>query len=259
MFATAVRIEHDLGVPSVSLNALTGHCSCAPEDCSGLVAIPSQGPVPVSGVFPAGSDSRLLETRLQAMRLSPYRADLPARRPVRLGSGHRFPGMLLSPISLSGHGSAIRSKDTSSSPCPLCGLYSSAPRGARRLPGSGAADLPSDRRLWLGQTVDARVVCDGAEWIGGYGICRGEWSATGNVADADAAEVSCEVTGGWREVLGDGACSTGTLRGRLAQPNETRRCGAGFRLAVVTGDLEHSAVKGSPPRRDQRPGGGGLL
>ena len=106
--------------------------------------------------------------------------------------------------------------------------------------------------------MDARVVCDGAEWIGGYGICRGEWSAAGNVADADAAEVSCEVTGGWREVLGDGACSTGTLRGRLAQPNETRRCGAGFRLAVVTGDLEHSAVKGSPPRRDQRPGGGGF-
>ena len=35
---TAVRIEHDLGVPSVSLNALTGHRSCAPEDCSGLVA-----------------------------------------------------------------------------------------------------------------------------------------------------------------------------------------------------------------------------
>jgi hypothetical protein len=84
--------------------------------------------------------------------------------------------------------------------------------------------------------VDARVVCDGAEWIGGYGICRGEWSAAGNVADADAAEVSCEVTGGWREVLGDG----------------------GFRLAVVTGDLERSAVKGSPPRRDQRPGGGGF-
>ncbi len=130
----------------------------------------------------------------------------------------------------------------------------------RRLPGSGAAELPSDRRLWLGQTVDARVVCDGAEWIGGYGICRGEWSAAGNVADADAAaaEVSCEVTGGWREVLGDGACSTGRLRGRLAQPNEIRRCAAGFRLAVVTGDLEHSAAKGSPPRHDQRPGGGGF-
>ena len=37
------------------------------------------------------------------------------------------------PVHLSDHGSAIRSKDTSSSPCPLRGLYSSAPRGARRV------------------------------------------------------------------------------------------------------------------------------
>src|SRR5260370_19707174 len=85
MFITAVRVEHDLGVPSVSLNAPTGHRSCAPEDCSGLIAIPPQGPVPVSGVFPAGAIFRLLETRLQVIRLSPYRADLPARHPIRLG------------------------------------------------------------------------------------------------------------------------------------------------------------------------------
>ena len=85
MFTTAVRIEHDLGVPSVSLNALTGHRSCAPEDCSRLVANLPQGPVPVSGVFPAGAVLHLLETRLQAIRLSPYHADPPARHPVRLG------------------------------------------------------------------------------------------------------------------------------------------------------------------------------
>jgi hypothetical protein len=96
MFATAVRIEHDLGVPSVSLNALTGHRSRTPEDYSGLVAIPPQGPVPVSGVFPAGAAFRLLETRLQVIRLSPYRADLPARHPVRLGMRCRFAGMLFS-------------------------------------------------------------------------------------------------------------------------------------------------------------------
>ena len=54
MFATAVRIEHDLGVPSVSLNALTGHRSCAPEDCNEHMTISPQGPAPVSGVFPAG-------------------------------------------------------------------------------------------------------------------------------------------------------------------------------------------------------------
>src|SRR5580704_15569227 len=76
MFATAVRIEHDLGVPSVSLNALTGHRSCAPEDCSAPLAITPQGPAPVSGIFPAGVKLHLLETRFQVIRLSPCRADL---------------------------------------------------------------------------------------------------------------------------------------------------------------------------------------
>src|SRR5690349_12038492 len=104
MFTTAVRIERDLGVPSVSLNALTGHRSCAPEDYRRDLRTLRQGPAPVSCVFPAGSDSRLLETRLQAIRLSPYRADPPAHRPVRLGNGCRFPGMLLSPVLLSDHG-----------------------------------------------------------------------------------------------------------------------------------------------------------
>src|SRR5438445_8568082 len=104
MFTTAVRVEHDVGVPSVSFNALTGHRSCAPENCSGLVANPPQGPVPVSGVFPAGAISRLLETRLQVIRLSPYRADLPARHPIRLGMCRRFSGMLFSLIVLSDSG-----------------------------------------------------------------------------------------------------------------------------------------------------------
>ena len=81
MFATAVRIERDLGVPSVSLNALTGHRSCAPEDYGGLIDISPQGPAPVTGVFPAGVVLRLLETGIQAIRLSPYHADLPAHRP----------------------------------------------------------------------------------------------------------------------------------------------------------------------------------
>ena len=35
MFTTAVRIERDLGVPSVSLNTLTGHRSCAPRIAAG--------------------------------------------------------------------------------------------------------------------------------------------------------------------------------------------------------------------------------
>src|SRR5258708_29704977 len=99
MFATAVGMEGDLGLPPVPLNALTGHRSCAPEDYSGQVANPPQGPVPVSGVFPAGAVLHLLETRLQAITLSPYRADLPARHPVRLGVSCRFTGMLFSHAS----------------------------------------------------------------------------------------------------------------------------------------------------------------
>jgi hypothetical protein len=104
MFITAVRVERDLGVPSVSLNALTGHRSCVPEDCGELVANSPQGQVPVSGVFPVGTVLHLLETRLQAVWLSPCRADPPARHPIRLGMGCRFPGMLLSPTTLSGPG-----------------------------------------------------------------------------------------------------------------------------------------------------------
>ena len=54
--------------------------------------ITPQGPAPVSGVFPAGADFHLLETGIQAIRLSPYRADLPARRPVHLGTAAGFLG-----------------------------------------------------------------------------------------------------------------------------------------------------------------------
>src|SRR5215210_1806630 len=51
---TLLYVQHDLGVPSVSLNVLTGHRSCTPEDCGAPLAITPQGPAPVSGVFPAG-------------------------------------------------------------------------------------------------------------------------------------------------------------------------------------------------------------
>src|SRR5207248_9688297 len=49
-----------------------------------------QGPAPVTGVFPAGEALRPLETGLQAIQLSPYHADPPARRPVRLGTATGF-------------------------------------------------------------------------------------------------------------------------------------------------------------------------
>src|SRR5712664_947994 len=96
MFTTAVRIEHDVGVPFVSLNALTGHRSCTPEDCGRYLATLPQGPAPVSGIFPAGVAFHPLETGLQAIQLSPYRADPPAHRPLTPGRSRRFPGMLFS-------------------------------------------------------------------------------------------------------------------------------------------------------------------
>ena len=49
-----------------------------------------QGPVPVSGVFPAGVLLHLLETGIQAIQLSPYHADPPARRSRRLDTTAGF-------------------------------------------------------------------------------------------------------------------------------------------------------------------------
>jgi hypothetical protein len=49
-----------------------------------------QGPVPVSGVFPAGVPLHLLETGIQAIQLSPYHADPPARRSRRLDTTAGF-------------------------------------------------------------------------------------------------------------------------------------------------------------------------
>jgi hypothetical protein len=73
--------------------------------------------VPVTGVFPAGVYLHLLETGIQAIQLSPYRADLPARRPcawARLPvSWHAiFPGHPFRARS------AIRSRDISSQSLP---------------------------------------------------------------------------------------------------------------------------------------------
>src|SRR6516164_11178631 len=51
---------------------------------------PAAGAAPVTGVFPAGVELHLLEIRVQAIQLLPYHADLPARRPVRLGTAAGF-------------------------------------------------------------------------------------------------------------------------------------------------------------------------
>src|SRR5437762_14192991 len=69
----------------------------------------------------------LLETGIQAIQLSPYHADLPARRPVRLGTAAGFLACYC-PLHLSALGLAIRSRDISSHLCPLRGLYNTAPR-----------------------------------------------------------------------------------------------------------------------------------
>ena len=82
--------QRDLGVPFVSFNTRTGHRSSAPEDCGRFVVTLSQGPVPVSGVFPAGVILHLLETGIQAIQLSPYHADPPARRSLRLDTTAGF-------------------------------------------------------------------------------------------------------------------------------------------------------------------------
>jgi len=99
-----LRLASRVPVHNVSFNALTGHRSCAPEECSGTLTISPQGPVPASGVFPAGVALHLLETGVQAIQLSPYRADLPGTPPHTPGHGCRFPGMLFSPVTLSGPG-----------------------------------------------------------------------------------------------------------------------------------------------------------
>ena len=78
------------------------------------------------------SSSRLRREYDRAPRgaISPYHADPPARRSRPPGHDRRFPGMRFSPFTLSDHGSAIRSRDISSRPCPLRERYNAAPRGA---------------------------------------------------------------------------------------------------------------------------------
>jgi hypothetical protein len=82
--------QRDLGVPFVSFNTRTGHRSSAPEDCGRFVVTLPQGPVPVSGVFPAGVLLHLLETGIQAIQLSPYHTDHPTRRSRRLDTTAGF-------------------------------------------------------------------------------------------------------------------------------------------------------------------------
>jgi len=98
--------------------------------------------VPVSGVFPAGAIFHLLETGLHVIRLSPYRADLPAPHPIRLGVPAGFLACYF-PIWSFDLRSAIRSRDNSSHLCPLNGLYNNAPHGAPTTTGPPPRPWPS--------------------------------------------------------------------------------------------------------------------
>ena len=96
----------------------------------GCETSPQQGPAPVSGVFPADENLHLLEATIQVIRLSPCRADLPAHRPVRLGTVAGFLACCFPLIVLSDSGEPSDPEINSSRPCPLRRRYSSAPHGA---------------------------------------------------------------------------------------------------------------------------------
>src|SRR5689334_15615993 len=61
-----------------------------PGGCAGPAEMPAQDAAPVSGAFPAGAHSRLLEIRVQAIQLWPYHAGPVTRRPVHLGTAVTF-------------------------------------------------------------------------------------------------------------------------------------------------------------------------
>ena len=119
------------------------------------------------------------------------------------------------PVHLSDHGSAIRSKDTSSSPCPLRGLYSSAPRGARRS-SSYALRIAKSRRLRTAQ-IDRRFARDIPRTGKGYRLP----ASGGRVAAGEHFRVT-----GDRESRRSGG-DRGAMRGATApwRPGGQRRGG----------------------------------
>jgi hypothetical protein len=91
--------QRDLGVPFVSFNAPTGHRSRTPEDCRKYLLTSRQGPAPVTGVFPAGAritPSGDWASGNPTFAISRGSPGAPPRTP---GHGHRFPGLLFSPLT----------------------------------------------------------------------------------------------------------------------------------------------------------------
>src|SRR5262249_55766634 len=82
-----------------------------PRGCRRRRMILRQGSAPVSGVFPVGMEVYLLEIRLQAIQLSPCRADPLTRHPGRLGMTVSFLACYCSRFLPFGSGLAIGSRD----------------------------------------------------------------------------------------------------------------------------------------------------
>ena len=104
-----------------------------------------QGPVPVSGVFPAGvtlAPSGDWDSGNPAFAISRGSPGAPLPTP---GHDRRFPGMLFSPFTFRITGQPSDPRDTSSRPCPLRGRYNAAPRGAATTP-TGHTDRSTSTR-----------------------------------------------------------------------------------------------------------------
>ena len=121
--------ERDLGVPFASFNALTGHRSCAPEDYGMLLQFRRRDRRRLQASFRRGTSYPFWRLGFRQSSFRHITRIFPARRPVRLGTAAGFLACYC-PLHLSDLGSAIRSRDISSHLCPLCGRYSTAPRGA---------------------------------------------------------------------------------------------------------------------------------
>ena len=129
-----------IGGPSVSFNALTGHRSCVRRITAEICALCGRDRYRFQASF---RQARILAFWRLGFRQCGFRHIARTSRHTAPYAWARLPVSwhAIVPGHLSDHGSAIRSKDTSSSPCPLRGLYSSAPRGARRLSDSGRSAL----------------------------------------------------------------------------------------------------------------------
>ena len=142
--SSVLYVRACLGVPFASFNALTGHRSCVPEDYGMLLQFRRRDRRRLQASFRRGTSYPFWRLGFRQSSFRHITRIFPARRPVRLGTAAGFLACYC-PLHLSDLGSAIRSRDISSHLCPLCGRYSTAPRGAAAAKCSNRTDL--DRPL----------------------------------------------------------------------------------------------------------------